>query len=54
MLYITTENMTIQCKHCDKIFKRELDFTRHEARKTPCYRNLACFRCGIIFTKIHT
>jgi hypothetical protein len=38
--------MIYTCDICEKSFKREEHFIRHNARKTPCYKNLSCFRCG--------
>jgi hypothetical protein len=37
--------MVHMCNKCEKIFKRLIDLTRHENRKTPCYSFLRCVRC---------
>ena len=44
--------MTFQCIKCEKIFKRQLHFDQHNARKIPCNRNLKCERCFKEFTQI--
>ena len=41
-----------KCIKCEKKFLREIDLTRHNARKTPCYKNLKCERCFKEFSLI--
>lgn len=41
--------MLFTCIKCEKVFNRESFYNRHINRKTACYKNLSCDRCGKIF-----
>jgi|SaaInlV_165m_DNA_1040744.scaffolds.fasta_scaffold50414_1 hypothetical protein len=44
--------MVFTCEKCKKIFERSNHYDRHMKRKTPCYIDLQCKRCGKEFLKL--